>query len=592
MALLQISEPQAKQKKHAIVVGIDLGTTQTLVATVENAQAKVITDLIPSVVHFGHNTHLVGKEAEIYITKDTNNTIWSSKRIIGKNHSDVQHTHPSIIKKNNRLVFATTYGDKSPEEIAGHILHYAAEQASKQLPQKPQAAVITVPAYFDESQRQCTNQAAQLAGIKVLRLLNEPTAAALAYGLHNNQENITLVYDLGGGTFDISILKQSQGIFRVLAISGDTALGGDDIDNAIVDELNVLYPNTIAANEIRLRAKMLKEQLSQNIQNDDGISQERLQQLTKPIIDKTFVYVEQALADAKLNKQDIDNIILVGGSTKMPYIKTVVGEYFAKEPLVSIDPEHVVAIGAAIQANTLSGQNSNSTIILDVVPLSLGIETIGGLFEKIIPRNTSIPIAKAQEFTTSEDNQTSLKISVYQGERELIQDNRKLGDFTVREIPAMGAGLARVLIQFTVDSDGLLTVSATEKITGKVTSIEFHPTYGLKPEVISDMLKQSIDFAKIDMSKRALSEAKISAKSIVQLVQEAIVTDGDLLEESEKKQITHNIQQLQRSIETSQNPADIEQAKTLLIKATDGFAAKRMDRTVKNALQGKEINNV
>lgn len=623
MALLQISEPGLSGNPHKrnIAIGIDLGTTNSLVATIKNATPTILSNeqqeqLIPSVVYYGKNNEIsVGDKALEMRALDPANTIISVKRFMGKSLTDLDQNiiypyqftdTPNIIEVN------TNAGIKNPIQISSAILHQLKQIAEQNLGDEIFGAVITVPAYFDESQRQATKQAAQLSGLNVLRLLNEPTAAAIAYGLDNNPAGIFLVYDLGGGTLDVSILRLNKGIFEVLAVSGDTNLGGDDFDHLIYQ--HILQQNQIDQlnhednAKLMNLAKRIKEQLSvdneiiTNLELSNGkisikISQTDFLVTSKYLLDRALLPIKKALRDAKLNLNAINDIILVGGSTRMPQIRNSIKNLFGKEPLADLDPDKVVALGAAIQANILAGNKlDDDWLLLDVTPLSLGIETMGNLVEKIIPRNSTIPITKAQDFTTYKDGQTAMSIHVLQGERELVFDCRSLAKFILRGIPPMVAGAARVRIMFQIDADGLLSVSATELTTGTSSSVSVKPSFGLDENQIREMLQQSISNAKSDVLQRQLAEASINAESLVSMLQNALKSDGELLNTIEKSTIEETIQQLintlHQELEIVAKTTQIKQLTTHLDNLTQDFAAKRMNKTIQAGLTGKNINNI
>ncbi len=618
MALLQIAEPgqSAAPHQHRLAAGIDLGTTNSLVATVRSGEAKTLVnaqgeDMVPSVVRYTTDGVIVGKQAQADAALDPENTIVSVKRLMGRGYQETvtnrQHLPYQLVDQQGLVAINTVRGIKNPVEVSAEILATLADTASQTLGGELNGVVITVPAYFDDSQRQATKDAASLAGLKVLRLLNEPTAAALAYGLDSGQEGVVAVYDLGGGTFDISILRLKRGVFEVLATGGDSALGGDDFDHLIVDWLKQQTGVTDVSHQ-RLRhflqlARQIKEQLSQSATVDVSVelgngpvslalSREQFDEFISPLVRKTIRACKQTLRDAGVETDEISQVVLVGGSTRVPLVRTLVGEFFGKEPLTSIDPDKVVAIGAAIQANVLVGNKSETdTLLLDVIPLSLGLETMGGLVEKIIPRNTIIPVARAQEFTTFKDGQTAMSIHVLQGERELVSDCRSLAQFNLTGIPPMPAGGAHIRVTFQVDADGLLSVTAQEKSTQVSASIQVKPSYGLSDSQIADMIQSSMQFARQDMQQRLLREQQVEAKRVWEAVSAAIAVDAHLLSDTELAEIEQALQQLHRlseGTETQAIKAAIEHTNHL----TDEFAARRMDQSIRKALQGHKVDEV
>lgn len=623
MALLQISEPgmSTAPHQHRVAVGIDLGTTNSLVATVNSGTAQVLLDhegepLLPSVVrYFPDGRIVVGREARISQSEDPQNTIVSVKRFMGRGVADVARygmlpyrfeDAPGMVR------IHTCAGSKSPVEISAEILRRLRALAEGALLGKGGGelvgAVVTVPAYFDDSQRQATKDAARLAGINVLRLLNEPTAAAIAYGLDNRSEGTFAVFDLGGGTFDISILKLTRGVFEVLATNGDSSLGGDDFDQAIAshwrNKLGLADANQGDTRRILMKAREVKERLTNEVEVEAEIvlsmgqnvrahlAREEFFALTDGLVQKTLAPTRKALRDAELSVAEIDGVVMVGGATRMPHVQRAVATLFGRPPLNNLDPDKVVALGAAIQANILAGnRGSDDLLLLDVVPLSLGLETMGGLVEKVIPRNSTIPTARAQEFTTYKDGQTAMAIHVVQGERELVSDCRSLAKFELRGIPPMVAGAARIQVSFQVDADGLLSVSARETHSGVESSIVVKPSYGLSDEEIAHMLQAGFEHADHDASARALAEQRVEAARLIEAVDAAIRADAALLSPSERSAIAARASELRNTAAGTDHRA-IKDAIAALSNETDSFAARRMDKNVGAALTGKKLDEV
>jgi len=625
MALLQISEPGMAPAPHErrIAVGIDLGTTNSLVAAMRNGVADVLPDesghpLLPSVVRYlSDGTRRVGLAAKREAAQDPRNTIISVKRFMGRGLADAQRTHApyTFVDAPGMVKLETVQGVKSPVDVSADILAVLKQRAEATMGDEIVGAVITVPAYFDEAQRQATKDAAQLAGLEVLRLLNEPTAAAIAYGLDNGAEGVYAVYDLGGGTFDLSILKLTHGVFEVLATGGDTALGGDDFDHAVLTALLTeagLSLDSLPAEDIRLlldRVRAAKESLSgatdtafkarvhavlssgQTI--DFAFTEAQFGIWVDALVKRTFAPTRRALRDAGLTPQDVKGVVLVGGATRMACVRRAVEAYFGQAPLTDIDPDQVVAVGAAIQADLLAGNRSDGDdwLLLDVIPLSLGVETMGGLVEKIIPRNSTIPVARAQEFTTFKDGQTAMAIHVLQGERELVDDCRSLARFTLRGIPPMTAGAARIRVTYQVDADGLLSVTAREDLSGVESQVSVKPSYGLGDEDITRMLQDSYTSAASDMKARALREAQVDAGRLLDATAAAIIEDGTLLNNEERKTIEAKFAAL-RAVLEGDNLDAIDAASKALSAVTDEFAARRMDQSIRRALAGKDIREI
>ncbi len=615
MALLQISEPGQSPNPHGrrIAVGIDLGTTHSLVAAVRNGVPECLPDdqgrvILPSVVRYlDAQRRQIGFDALAQQSNDPGNTIASVKRLMGRGLADVAHAARlpyALVDAPGMVRVRTIAGEKTPVEVSAEILATLRFRAEDSFADDIFGAVITVPAYFDDAQRQATKDAAQLAGLNVLRLINEPTAAALAYGLDNAAEGVYAVYDLGGGTFDISILRLSAGVFEVLATGGDSALGGDDYDRALADW--VLQESGVAADSPQDRAALMaaarecKEALSDHeiapleLQLDAGridlsVNRAQFEAATAALTARTLQAVRATLRDAGLAKVDIQGVVLVGGSTRMPQVRQSVAAYFGREPLVNVNPDEVVAIGAALQANQLAGNNPlGEMLLLDVIPLSLGVETMGGLVERIVPRNQTIPTAMAQDFTTYQDGQTALALHVVQGERDLVADCRSLARFTLRGIPPMAAGAARIRVTFTVDADGLLNVAAREQGSGVEAQIDVKPSYGLSDQQIAQMLQDSFSTAQSDMRARALVEARVDAERLLLATRSALQADADLLEPQERVEIDAAMAALQGSA-AGDDAAAIEAAGKALAQATESFAAQRMNRGIARALSGKNI---
>ena len=615
MALLQISEPgkSTMPHEHRRVIGIDLGTTNSLVASVVSGTPTILnpneeSNLLPSIVHYSKESVLVGNDAKNLLSKDPKNTISSVKRLIGKTISDINKDNfPLSLADGEGIInIQTSIGIKNPIEVSAEILKKLKSVAEENLGGELMGTVVTVPAYFDDAQRQATKDACELAGLNVLRLINEPTAAAVAYGLDKKSMGHFVVFDLGGGTFDVSILNLSKGLFEVLATHGDANLGGDDFDQAIVNFLNNKYKLKVKDIEVQalvsILSREIKESLStknevvieekiSDIEIKETFTQEQFKTLVQDLIEQTLKATKSALSDAQLNNDQIDGIIMVGGSTRMPCIQEAVKNLFKTDLLNDLNPDEVVALGAATQANILAGNGKEDLLLLDVTPLSLGIETMGSIVERIIPRNTTLPIAMAQEFTTYKDGQTAMIIHVVQGERELVDDCRSLAKFTLKKIPPMVAGAAKIKVTFQVDTDGLLSVSAEETTTNAKASIEVKPSYGLSEDKIKTMLQSSFDLAEEDKNSRMLAETKIEAIQLIELTQKALDTDNDLLSESEFNSIKKDLSALIDSIKSSNNDK-IKEANKKLNAQSESFAAKRMDRSIQKALTGKSINKL
>ena len=620
MALLQISEPGQSSDPHQrrIAVGIDLGTTHSLVAAVRHGMAECLPDeegrvLLPSVVRYlAGGGRQIGHKAMQAQHQDAANTIASAKRLMGRGRSDIagaQNLPYALVdaEQGGMVGIATADGVKSPVEVSAEILATLRQRAEDTFNEDLYGAVITVPAYFDDAQRQATKDAAQLAGLNLLRLINEPTAAAIAYGLDNASEGIYAVYDLGGGTFDISILRLTQGVFEVLATGGDSALGGDDYDAALAAWVLAQTGRQVqsAADKaaVRAAARTCKEALSAiemiafsadlagvGVQFD--VKQSDFDALTAPLTARSMAAVRRTLRDAGLQPEEVQGVVMVGGSTRMPQVRRAVAQFFGREPLTNLNPDEVVALGAAIQANQLAGNNANGDLLLlDVIPLSLGIETMGGLVERIVSRNETIPTAKAQDFTTYKDGQTAMAIHVLQGERDLVQDCRSLARFELRGIPPRAAGAARIRVTFTIDADGLLNVSAKEQTSGVEARVDVKPSYGLSDEQIARMLQESFATAQQDIQARALAEARVEADRMLLATQSALDADGDLLSDDERTHIDALMQALRLQAAVADAPA-LEAATQALAKGTEAFAAQRMNRGIRKALAGQNVRTL
>ena len=614
MALLQIAEPgqSSHPHEHRIGIGIDLGTTNSLVATVRSGSPAILKDtegrsLLPSIVHYAEQHLDIGYSAKDFISSDAENTIVSVKRFMGRSKADIRFQHPYQLEGTAQEMptFVTRQGKKSPVEISASILSVLKQRAEQSVSHDITGAVITVPAYFDEAQRQATRDAAQFAGLKVLRLLNEPTAAAIAYGLDQNsqiqQDQNFAIYDLGGGTFDMSILRFSKGVFEVLATGGHTATGGDDIDRLIVKYLKQqLSLETLSHQqhaELIQIAKTAKEALTVSTQTDiifaqhqTTLSQEQLAKIIQPVAERTLQVCARVLRDAKLKIEHIHDVILVGGSTRSPAIQNAVQDFFQQQPLCSINPDEVVALGAAITANQLVGNSQDGTLLLDVTPLSLGLETMGGLVERVIPRNTAIPITRKQEFTTYQDGQTAMLIHVVQGERDLVEHCRSLGQFELRGIPAMTAGATRIEVTFQVDADGLLNVSALETTSGIQAQISIKPSYGLSADDTERLLLEGFQFAQQDKLARQLQETKVEAQREIEALTQALTKDEHLLSSEEANRL-HSALKILQNILQDDDAEKIEQAAQNLKIYSDMFAAIRMNRHIDHALKGTRVED-
>ncbi|MBM5054226.1 Fe-S protein assembly chaperone HscA [Vibrio parahaemolyticus] len=617
MALLQIAEPgqSSAPHEHKLAAGIDLGTTNSLVASVRSGDATTLNDeqgrsILPSVVNYSAESTVVGYDAKAKAEFEPENTIISVKRLIGRSLKDIQSRYPSLPYRfkesdNGLPVLQTAQGDKNPIEVSADILKALGKRAEETLGGELAGVVITVPAYFDDAQRAGTKDAAKLAGLHVLRLLNEPTAAAIAYGLDSGQEGVIAVYDLGGGTFDISILRLSKGVFEVLATGGDSALGGDDFDHLLADYLmeqaGLEAPLSAEKNRALLNiATATKIAFSEqdSVEVDvfgwkGTVTREQFEDLIRPLVKKTLMSCRRALKDADVEPEEVLEVVMVGGSTRTLLVREMVGEFFGRTPLTSINPDEVVAIGAGIQADILAGNKPDSEmLLLDVIPLSLGIETMGGLVEKIIPRNTTIPVARAQEFTTFKDGQTAMSVHVVQGEREMVDDCRSLARFSLKGIPPMAAGAAHIRVTYQVDADGLLSVTAMEKSTGVQSEIQVKPSYGLSDNEVANMLRDSMTHAKEDMQARALAEQRVEADRVIEGLIAAMQADGDeLLSEQEKQDLLKAIEAL-IELRNGDDANAIEQGIKDTDKASQDFASRRMDKSIRAALSGQSVDDI
>ncbi|MCK6421454.1 MAG: Fe-S protein assembly chaperone HscA [Aquabacterium sp.] len=618
MALLQISEPGQSPDPHArrIAVGIDLGTTHSLVAAVRHSLPECLPDgqgrvILPSIVRYmGEGRRQIGHDAQAEQARDPENTIVSVKRFMGRGLADIaghERLPYRFVDQPGMVALETRDGRKSPVEVSAEILATLRYRAEDTFGSELFGAVITVPAYFDDAQRQATKDAAQLAGLNVLRLINEPTAAAVAYGLENGSEGLYAVYDLGGGTFDISLLRLSRGVFEVVATGGDAALGGDDFDRALADwalhRCGLVAVTPQDKRTVLVAARATKEQLSDAdramLRCEVGgrameveVERSTLESITRPLVDRTLAAVRKVLRDARLRRDEVQGVVMVGGSTRMPAVRTAVGELFGREPLINLDPDQVVALGAAVQAHALAGNTRDGELLLlDVIPLSLGLETMGGLVERVIERNTTIPVAKGQDFTTFKDGQSAMAIHVVQGERELVSDCRSLARFELRGIPPMVAGAARIRVTFQVDADGLLSVAARELTSGVEASVVVKPSYGLADDDIARMLREGNASAEADMAARALREARVEAERMLLATRSALDADGELLDIDERDSIDALMNTL-ASRARGELPEPIHQALEALAKGTEAFAAARMNRGIQAALTGRKVDDI
>ncbi|EGU42949.1 chaperone protein HscA [Vibrio ichthyoenteri ATCC 700023] len=617
MALLQIAEPgqSSAPHEHKLAAGIDLGTTNSLVSTVRSGDAATLEDeqgrrILPSVVHYSSDEVVVGHEAFAHSEQDAANTIISVKRLIGRSLADINQLYPALpyqlVASDNGLpILQTAAGNKNPIEISADILNALKVRAETTLGGELAGVVITVPAYFDDAQRAGTKDAAKLAGLHVLRLLNEPTAAAIAYGLDSGQEGVIAVYDLGGGTFDISILRLSKGVFEVLATGGDSALGGDDFDHLLAEHLlkKMGIESVLSAEQNRTLlnvAQKVKQSFSTQDSADvnvldwqGSVTREEFEDLIRPLVKKTLMSCRRALKDAEVELEEVNQVVMVGGSTRTLLVREMVGEFFDRTPLTSINPDEVVAIGAGIQADILVGNKPDSEmLLLDVIPLSLGIETMGGLVEKIIPRNTTIPVARAQEFTTFKDGQTAMTVHTVQGEREMVDDCRSLARFSLKGIPPMAAGAAHIRVTYQVDADGLLSVTAMEKSTGIQSEIQVKPSYGLSDNEVADMLRDSMTFAKEDMQARALAEQRVEADRVIEGLIAAMQADGEELLTGNEEQALLKVIETLIELRNGDDADAIELGIKATDKASQEFASRRMDKSIRAALSGQSVDDI